>query len=81
MKPILKKLILPEGASVPDELKQFERADDFEIKQVRTREEFLRALGNCAKCGDGFSEAGFYLDVFGEKYCPACYERTARRPN
>lgn len=81
MKPILKKLILPEGASVPDELKQFERADDFEIKQVRTREEFLRALGYCSKCGQGFDEDGFYLDVFGQKFCVDCYHKEARRPN
>lgn len=81
MKPILKKLTLPEGASVPEELKRFEHADDFEIKEFRTREEFLRALGCCSKCGRGFDEDGFYLDVLGEKYCPDCYERVARRPN
>lgn len=81
MKPILKKLILPEGASVPEELKQFERAADFEIKMARNREEFLRALGCCSQCGNGFNEDGFYLDVFGQKYCPVCYEREARRLN
>lgn len=81
MKPILKKIVLPAGADAPKELEQFERADDFEIKQFRTREEFLQALGNCAKCGNGFGEDGFYLDVFGEKYCPTCYERAARWPN
>lgn len=39
MKPILKKVILPAGQRVPEELKPFERADEFEIKQFRTREE------------------------------------------
>lgn len=81
LKPILKKIILPEGARVPDELDQFERTDDLEIRRFRTREEFLQALGNCANCRNGFDEDGFYLDVFGQKYCPSCYERAARRPN
>lgn len=81
MKPILKKLILPAGTRLPDELERFERADDFKVENVRTREAFLRALGSCTLCGKGFDEDGFFLDVFGEKYCPACYERATRRPN
>lgn len=81
MKPRLKKIILPVGAHIPEELKQFERAEDFQVEPVRTREEFLQALGNCTKCGNSFNENGFYLDVFGQKYCLDCYERVARKPN
>lgn len=81
MKWVLKKIILPAGAGVPEELEQFERTDDFKVERVRSREEFLQALGSCAKCGNSFGEDGFYLDVFGEKYCPRCYNGIAQRPN
>lgn len=81
MKWFLKKIILPAGAGVPEELEQFERTDDFKVERVQTREEFLQALGCCSKCGRGFDEDGFFLDVFGKQYCVSCYEREARTPN
>lgn len=81
MKPILKKIILSTGVDAPKELEQFERADDFKVERVRTREEFLRALGSCTLCRKGFDESGFYLDVFGQKVCVDCYHKEARRSN